>query len=381
MNNKMTAIAGIILKNERKNHKKINRKKYSINEIIKPDISTILPPNQKLICSNRTVIKIEKGITFNDIRIYQNLAKKYSREFEYDNKLDEAISKICFSFIHYLKGNKILYYEFETNFSILHSTNLLYYKEIYLMLNECYQFLILKRELNMKHFAILDQYYDLLSSELCIIFGFTLSMYQMNYKHDIHTLQVFLDSLKLKTSSDLGPLLKNVKMLWKLKSNVLKNVDTPYRELIAIYFSNDLSHIPNFHFNEWIDGSLYADIAFIATYKKQYALGLEYFRKAKSIHPCLIAPYLSAYYLSIKTQQPNLSQFESYLSQLEKSNCFLDHIDFYRKIIIKDKTIYKLINTKIIPNLLKSPRNRYNHFNLWFLVYIKKNKKEKQLSV
>ena len=56
MNSKMTAIAGIILKNERKNHKKISRKKYSINEIIKPDISTILPPNQKLICSNRTVL-------------------------------------------------------------------------------------------------------------------------------------------------------------------------------------------------------------------------------------------------------------------------------------------------------------------------------------
>ena len=67
---------------------------YTINQLILPDESTVLPKGQKTICGNKTIIKMEKGEYIDNDLLYQNLAKKYKRDFRMDNILDKTLIDI-----------------------------------------------------------------------------------------------------------------------------------------------------------------------------------------------------------------------------------------------------------------------------------------------
>lgn len=311
---------------------------YTINQLILPDESTVLPKGQKTICGNKTIIKMEKGEYIDNDLLYQNLAKKYKRDFRMDNILDKTLIDISSLFKAYLEGKKISDMYLESKIKNLISTNLLVYKELGLLFNECFNFLIKKRDFDINMFKHYHLYQPYLSEDIQYVFNYTTALYCYHYQDNAIDINEFKYIIE--------------------------------RQFIHIMETNNKIGVQN----EWVQASLYADIGFTYALKSQYHIALNYFQKASNIHPCTIAKYLPAYYICILITKTNPSHFMQNLNRLPSH--FKEHIHFLNLVFNENEDIKKYLNKKSFSKLTKSEEKIYLYFSTKFILSVLRKKKK-----
>lgn len=311
---------------------------YTILELITPDESSVLPKGQKWICANKTIVKIERGTFINNDLLYQNLARKYKRDFRMDSVLNQTLMDISTIFKLYLNGKKTPEVFLKNKINKLLTTNLLVYKELGVLFNECFSFLIKKNDMDITIFKHYDLYKPFLPDEITYIFNYTLALYYYHYQFDLnHTKEIKqFDEYCLINSGNY----------------ILEK----YRHLIV--------------HNEWLQGAIHADLGFIYTLKHQYYLALDYFHKAANIHPCIIAKYLPAYYMCIISTQSSSSRFKQILNKLSKKH--EDDINLLNYIFYNNK---KGISKKYFSQFTKTEEKINIYFIIIFLLFNLKKKK------
>lgn len=338
MNKKrLTQISGIIIGIERQQRVKTDSS-FSVQNIIKADASSILPPTQKNLCSNKTIKKVEQGIYLNNELLYQNLARKIQRTFEYNESYNLRIKNVCNGLLLHQKYSS---YSLLNQLSYLAHTESLYYKEMYELLYLCILFLKEKKDIDIQSFFTIEKYYHLLPITLQFILGYTLSLYYFHYKSNLSTFQKFLEhfsSLNIKdpTIKKLihqltiyhHLILRNfVPILVELKNNP----SSPYFSLTSLYL--DIVNIEYWieetealihTFDDYLKGMIYSDIAFMYLLNHNYEKAYLFFQKSIHISPMIVYKYALAYYETIIHTQPSSHRFIQYYHQLHHP-IFLTH--------------------------------------------------------
>ena len=344
MDKQFLRISGILLGIQRRKIKHL-----SINKIIIADETSVLPENQKYICSNKTLGKIEKGYCTRNLKTYSNIAKKLKRDFQYENNFEKILIEIASALLNDL--NQTTWHSHNYYYGRLHdlsSSNLIYYQEMYQLLNTCVSFLVYKKNLEIHLFENIHLYLSQLPLPLQRIFSITLAIYNFH----IHYTEGIITDIDLPQFKMYDSLIKK-----SLFNHHLQNV----------YIHPELVFIPNIAYNDWIKGAIMADFGFFFCLIQKHQEAYECFKKAIQIHPILVAKYLPAFYLS----SPSQKTFSSYLNTLHKTFDLQEHIFFFM-LLSQNKKIPHSVIQKINQRYSHHLYSHYSNYNYYFLNKVKK---------
>lgn len=339
-------IVGILLGIERRKIKHL-----SIHKIIIGDDTSVLPEKQKYICSNKTLGKIEKGYCTKNLHIYDNIAKKLNREIDYNEDFEKILIEIAASLLKDLNQNSWHSHNYYfSRLQILSSTNLIYYHEMYLLLNTCVSFLVFKKHLDIHLFENVHLYLSYLPMPLQKILTITQTIYDfhVHYKEE-KTMNIDLPQFTMYDSL--------------IKKKLFDH------QLLQIYINPQRVEYPELAYNDWINGAIHADFGFFYCLLQKHQEAYECFKKAIQIHPILVAKYLPALYLSA----PSQSAFIAHLSTLHTISDLQDHISFFM-LIANKKKIPKSLTSKIKHRFQHHLYSHYSNYNFFFLHQLKKRK-------
>lgn len=371
---------GVLFRIERQKLKLMKKgRQYTIQKMIIPTQACILPPHQKNICSNKTLMKIERGEEHKDDLVYFNIAINLHRGYVYNVDYYQILNKAADKFLENLYNfhyNKVM----NINYSLkrLKESNLLYYHETALQLQACIDFVYLNKKMDIYLFQNLKDYFSHLSDELQLVFGYTLCMYFYHLHLSLTTLSSFLDYAKQQTYSGHVVIQELTLFYYITKNQPLEFIQqyqksdeclSYYKYLYILHIAYEYTEVfdlKNLSINPLLKEEIYGRIGFFLTLKKNYNQAFDYFQKCHSI---ALLKFLPCLYRVSQTVQPTLWKLKKYLSSVlcYRNNpmimLFESLVDFNAKPSKKTShKIISLITEKHFPIILYHYHSPYHSF-------------------
>lgn len=379
-------ITGLLIKQHRQELKKgKNGKTYTIEQLLIPTKECHLPTNQKQICSNRTIMKIEKGIPMNNDEVYRNIAIKLHRTFHYNKAHNEMIDTICTDFLNHLFYKNDVY---TPRFKTLSDTTDYYYKEVKEILETCISFVFLNQPIYIEILHKTQDYFTYLSEKLQYVIIITLLLYHFFYTDNKKAIRLIFEYLASTQSTDSNiTQLKHyffmiqyahkryhfdfLRLMKKINNPALSYPIQLMVELDKYGREISINQIETLSCSTIIKGILYMETGFYYAKLNKWQIACDYMIKGYESYPIIFKRY-EEIFIDI-SKELNIP-FESYITKplLKKYLLYKKRpTPFLRKRLSEDIS-HQITSNK---NIDYNSNYRFYLLNFYFCLYISINKK------